>query len=563
MKNYLRLTKTLLVTFFRPDKQQGKERTVSYVILGILGAVFSALIAVMFAFAGPILKDMGVVAEAATLLMDVGFILVLVFGTIGIFSYVYFAKDSEFLFSLPVKNSTVYISKLTIVYFQELLISTIIMLPGLVSLGIATGQTPLFYLMTLLAVTLVPVCPLFVSSLIAIPMMTVASFFKNKGAVSAVLLILLFAVVMTIYMVIVFNAQTNVGGESPTLEEMIAMMQTSMGAMARAIFPLFCLARFGTLTVGFVQNLGASAVIDLALFLGTVAAGAVITILISGAVYARSVLKQNEHTGGTSASDKTYVQGSALKALVKKEWRELVRNTSFAFQCLAGVIITPVFAVILPLMMGGSMSDTNTGPEFLLTWLITLLLVQMMSASMNQAATTAITREGVSFAYSKSMPVPYRTQIFAKLIVCDAIALVSAVLGIIAMTVTIAIMLGYVDVLTVILSLIFIVLYCLLYTNMCVLHDLKKPRLDWVTPREAVKGNVSLIVPTLLGCLATIISIVAIGFLAGLFTYLFDMQTVGTLIGFTVMIIIAAIVLVFSGYSLKNQAEGLYARLTV
>ena len=562
MKDYLCLTKTLLVTFFRPNKQSGKERVVSYVVLIALGALVAAGIAVAFAFMGPLFAEVGVVAEAATLIFEMGFVIVLIFGTIGIFSYVYFAKDSEFLFSLPVRNSTVYLSKLTVVYFQEFLISTLLMLPGLIALGISTGQTVLFYVMILLAVTLVPVCPLFLSSLIAIPMMTIASYFKNKGAVSAILLILLFAVAMGVYMYFVMSVQTDQPtGEDITMEELTAMLQGVLGNIARVLFPLYSLARFGTLTAGFVANIPASVMIDLAIFLGTVAAGAVITIVVSGAVYGRSVLKQNEHAQNTAATGREYVQGSALKALVKKEWRELVRNTSFAFQCLSGVIIGPVFAVIFMLFM--SNGDMGLGIEFVFAWFVTLIIVQMMSASLNQSATTGITREGTSFAYSKSMPVPYSTQMLAKVIVSDAISIVTVVLSVIAMTVTAAVRFGYVDVLAVVLTFIFLIVYCMTYNNFCLIRDAKKPKLDWVTPREAIKGNVTIMVPTLIGFGISLIIGIALVVVAIAFTYYFDMQTLGILVGLSPVIIVCAVLLFISGNRIKNNADSLYANLTV
>ena len=562
MRDYLCLTKTLLVTFFRPNKQSGKERTVSYVVLIVLGAIFAAAIAVAFALMGPTFAAVGVVAEAATLILEMGFVIVLIFGTIGIFSYVYFAKDSEFLFSLPVRNSTVYLSKLTVVYFQELLISTLLMLPGLIALGISTGQTVLFYVMVLLAVTLVPVCPLFVSSLIAIPMMMVASYFKNKGAVSAILLILLFAVAMGIYMYFVMSVQTQQpeGGEI-SQEELAAMLQGVLGNIARVLFPLFCLARFGTLTAGFVANIPASVIIDLAVFLGTVAVGAAVTIVVSGAVYGRSVLKQNEHSQNLATAGKEYVQGSALKALVKKEWRELIRNTSFAFQCLSGVIIGPVFAVIFMMFM--SNGDTGLGIDFVFAWFVTLLIVQMMSASLNQSATTGITREGASFAYSKSMPVPYSTQMLAKIIVCDAISVATVVLSVLAMTITAAVRFGYVDVLAVVLSFVYLIVYCLTYNNFCLIRDAKKPKLDWVTPREAIKGNVTIMVPMLIGFLISFVSGIALIVVAIAFTYYFDLQTVGILIGLTTLIIVCAVLLFISANRIKNNADSLYAKLTV
>ena len=42
-----------------------------------------------------------------------------------------------------------------------------------------------------------------------------------------------------------------------------------------------------------------------------------------------------------------------------------------------------------------------------------------------------------------------------------------------------------------------------LSTEAYLLRDMKKPRLDWVTPRDAIKGNLSTILPTVIGMLVS------------------------------------------------------------
>ena len=174
MHGWFLMTRTLMKTFFRKGKGDG-SRFAGMIVLAALGALLSAGVAVMFAFLGPAFAAVGIVPEVTALLLDAGFIVVLVFGTIGIFSYVYFARDSEFLLSLPVRPSAVFLAKLSAVYAQEIMIAALVMVPGTLALGISTVQPATYYVMILLALLLVPVMALLVASLVSVPLAAAAS----------------------------------------------------------------------------------------------------------------------------------------------------------------------------------------------------------------------------------------------------------------------------------------------------------------------------------------------------------------------------------------------------
>lgn len=69
------------------------------------------------------------------------------------------------------------------------------MIPALVTVGIAVGLNAWYYVTVILAAFVVPAIPMVIVSLLAIPLMYVVSFFRNKGAVASVAMILLFGAV--------------------------------------------------------------------------------------------------------------------------------------------------------------------------------------------------------------------------------------------------------------------------------------------------------------------------------------------------------------------------------
>lgn len=567
MKSWARITRTLLSMFFRTGKGE-KKRRVSAVVVVLLGLLFAVMIGAAFAFLSPVLAQAGLLAVAATLPMETAFVAVLVFGTMGVFSYIYYSRDNEFLLSLPVSPSTVYFAKLTVVYVQEFAVSAVFIAPALIVTGVMTAPPAVFWVMTVLALVLVPVCPLLLCSLIAVPLMRVASFFKNKGMMGAVLLILLFAAFMAAYMVLSMRMQgiggaPTVGGGAVSVDEMLEPFIV----VAHVLYPLYALARFGTLTPGLTEGVAASAAIDLCIFLGTIAVCGVLTVVISRAVYARSALRQTENSART-ASGKDYVTGSALAALVKKEWRELSRNTSFAFQCLGGVVVSPVFGVLFPIIMGSSLSDPSldsVAPNigFIMTWIIVSFLVQMMSTSMNVSAPTSVTREGVSFAYSKTIPVPYRTQALAKIVLSWIIGGVSVVLSVIAMSISVGVVMGKANAWFIVLTLVYLLAYGALFVVMCVHRDLKRPKLNWTTAREAIKGNYATLVPMLLGMLFCVIGL-AIEIVLVIMCAVTPLGSEGALYITLGVLAAACVGLTFVSYnSLMSHVDALYERLTV
>ena len=542
MKSWARITRTLLSMFFRTGKGE-KKRRVSAVVVVLLGLLFAVMIGAAFAFLSPVLAQAGLLAVAATLPMETAFVAVLVFGTMGVFSYIYYSRDNEFLLSLPVSPSTVYFAKLTVVYVQEFAVSAVFIAPALIVTGVMTAPPAVFWVMTVLALVLVPVCPLLLCSLIAVPLMRVASFFKNKGMMGAVLLILLFAAFMAAYMVLSMRMQgiggaPTVGGGAVSVDEMLEPFIV----VAHVLYPLYALARFGTLTPGLTESVAASAAIDLCIFLGTIAVCGVLTVVISRAVYARSALRQTENSART-ASGKEYVTGSALSALVKKEWRELSRNTSFAFQCLGGVVVSPVFGVLFPIIMGSSLSDPSldsVAPNigFILTWIIVSFLVQMMSTSMNVSA-------------------------LAKIVLSWIIGGVSVVLSVIAMSISVGVVMGKANAWFIVLTLVYLLAYGALFVVMCVHRDLKKPKLNWTTAREAIKGNYATLVPMLLGMLFCVIGL-AIEIVLVIMCAVTPLGSEGALYITLGVLAAACVGLTFVSYnSLMSHVDALYERLTV
>ena len=177
----------------------------------------------------------------------------------------------------------------------------------------------------------------------------------------------------------------------------------------------------------------------------------------------------------------------------------------------------------------------------------------MMGIGMNIGAATCISREGEAFLYSKMIPVAPRDQLRAKSYLYLIISAVSIVAGLIVML----IMGG--QWLHVLLSMGFLALYDYGYVHFVMYFDLCRPKLHWATPNEAVKNNRSAILPMFINIGVTfVIMIVSI-----MLTAIIPMQWLGSLISWIILYGIGMAGSMIFPSLLYNNAERLYAQLTV
>ena len=102
-------------------------------------------------------------------------------------------KDYDLLISLPIKRSTIIISKMISLYITNLLYTLIIMIPGYIAY-IKYASLPNHFLFFLLLLA-IPIVPILASSVIGIIVSWLTSFFKNKKIGSYIIYLLIIVLV--------------------------------------------------------------------------------------------------------------------------------------------------------------------------------------------------------------------------------------------------------------------------------------------------------------------------------------------------------------------------------
>lgn len=330
MKSYV----TVFSMLFRYMFKRGKERSsrIMWVAYAIIAATYAFLAygvcSVIYTVAGTF-DSLNLLASLVTVIFAMACVAIILFGLVPMVSYLYFSRDNEFMMSLPVRPSTIFLAKLTVVYLTEMVVGVIVMIPALITVGIAVGMNAWYYVIVVIAAVIVPAVPMVLISIIAIPLMYAVSFFRNKGAFASVVMILLFAIVFGAYYMIIGKLGAS-GDADIDPEAFVAAVQSAFTTVTRILFMLSSVAYFAVgagkgftdgksdTPFGTFDALCASA-INVGVFLLSAAVLVTIAALISAAVYRKAASKISEGGGKKQSAGRGETKTfSPIKALFKR-----------------------------------------------------------------------------------------------------------------------------------------------------------------------------------------------------------------------------------------------------
>jgi ABC-2 type transport system permease protein len=410
-------------------------------------------------------------------------VITLIFGLFFILGIMFFAKDSEFLSSLPLPQWKVFCSKFLLVYTNEIFITLAITAPPVIIYGIGTNASFLFYLKALFVMIFLPFIPLAIASLISMLMMGVVSRTRHRDAISIVAG--LFFIVALILGQNIFVSQMPTSGISQSISNLLQSSDGFIKLIGR-YFPPSIWASLGvTAQSGSLSNI--------ALFVLTSLAALTVVVFVSSKVYYAGALSQLETVKRQRPSSRkrlSFETASPLMAIFMREWKLLIRTPIYALNSLTTVILGPL-VVLLPIFSSKSaiapllkqLTDLiNAGSGIYV--IFGLALAGIIFAALNPASSTIYSREGKTFWISKTLPITPQKQATAKLLSAFSLATISSVVTIVAAAICYSIP-AYLAIGALILSL--LVLFSL--TVASVIVDLIHPKLNWNSQQEAIKQN--------------------------------------------------------------------------
>lgn len=476
-------------------------------------------------------------------------IMVFMFGIFYVMNVFYFSKDVDNYLYLPISGGEILTSKFLVSLVYEYFIIIVFFLPILVIFGVKDAAGILYYVYTVAALLLLPVFPLAIASMISMVIMRFSNRFKNRDRFNMI------AGVMSLMVALGFNF-----GIQFFTNRMSQGSDLLIGSIAD--LPIFRITGLVFPTSFFATEalIGYESVSGLLYLLAMIAASAAavgIFFLIGNAIYFKGVIGVSESKANRKAlSAEDMRKGTARKGILLsyslKELKLLFRTPIYFLNCVLISLIYPLF-ILFPLLMGSSgdkdeimqvLSFVRSVDEGIL--ITGMAGIGFLLGSVNIISSTAISREGKNFYFLKYIPVPYSTQIYAKILssfYVEALALI--------ILYAIMVFLFQVDLIFVILSLFIVFLASLVVNQVGILLDTLWPKLNWDTEQKAVKQNFNSVIHMFMGFGLTALSIfLAVKIAPTYFT------------GFMVVFLLLALLAVVFHFILMRTVEKRFAEMS-
>lgn len=521
------VVKLLFAQQYRIKPMNGKKKRAGtiavFIILGLcMLPLIIGLITGSYYLGQKVGKDIGV--TALMLLVSQG--LVLLFGAISVISNVFNGKDADKLLFLPLRPITIFLAKLTVTYLNEVITTAALILIALVPFGIGAQVAAGYYLMLPITLLLVPILPLFVACIFAIPLSALLTKIGKNNIIKTVLQLLLLLGIMALYFVVYFNLFNSAEAEgsfAPGVEGMVDMFVEKLRATASNmvyVHPNMMLA------TAMMASAFSSWILS---FLITVAENATLLaiVILAALPFYKWILAASLETGGGRRRKSGAVEQikfknkGVLKELMITDIKRVMRNPQFGFQAFASFILSPL--IIVMFYFAFSQSDEN-GVK-LLDMLVSNTLYQaiaplviagymsMLGVGSNVLGLYPISRENKSLYLLKSMPISFNKILLAKVLLATismlATGLITCILSVILMGIKWYIGIG---------MLIIMALAGFGGLSITTLLDLKSPKLGWTNFNQGLKNAKNSWIAMLVGFLTTMaLVLLAVGFVVWCF----------------------------------------------
>ena len=421
----------------------------------------------------------------------------------------YYAKDTEKLLAMPLTPNEIIMSKFFSVIVFEYIAAVFAFIP-LIVYGVKSGAGILYYIYSAAAVILLPVVPLCVAVSVVMAAMrfiklkSIKDIFEMKSSVPEIMIL------------VCLNYVTQVlGGFFVTAEPGGLSRIVSIG---RWMFP-------GTILSEAALVNGTWASLPLLIMAVLTCVVAVIMMLQIGRdTYFKMVTSVTHSARSRKVMDgeklaKSVRETTSFRALMRKDFRMLLRTPIYFLNNLLPALIIPIVFLVSLLTTASNPGDPDISISYLLgtiafkdpavagVCICIAFAGGLFLGSMNGIAASAFSREGTAFNMMKLIPVPYITQVMAKI----AVGITVSVAGSLLVVVPIGIYIKMPLVLF-LLTVSAASVGAALINFASIFLDLSNPKLNWDSEQKAVKQNVNIMI-SILGSMFLAFAIV----LAGMF----------------------------------------------
>ncbi len=337
-----------------------------------------------------------------------------IFSVGHIISTLYMCPDNEMLICLPVTPNQLFISKIMLLYCKELGVNAIISLPIMISLGFLGGLGASFYLSLPLLLLIMPCFSIALAALISLPVMAVIRFLKPRPLLSIAVILALVGACLFGYLAFIGNFVESFNIASKQLETVRQINATILRVGSK--IPIYF--RFASAMLSFGKWY------FFAIYLAISAAVFTVTIFLIRPLFFRIAMSSLENTAKEKQRSGHFRKSSPFLSLIGREIRCVFRSPSDIFEYFLFTLLMPFIVYSYDKLLM-SITVNQAGVNMISGSHVMIVAILAMLSSIVSAS--AISREGVNFHTTKTIPVSFYEQVFAKL-VFNAIFTVGALL---------------------------------------------------------------------------------------------------------------------------------------
>ena len=408
----------------------------------------------------------------------------------------YFSKDIELILPFPIKPVNLLIAKFNTLICTLYVSEAIFGIIPICIYGILTHSTLLFYIYAVLIFIFFPVFLALVLSIIMMFVMKISKFIKNKETFQTIITLLL----ITSIFIVEYNVINNIFIQNKEIEIVennfqIADKLIEFNNKIETSNKLFLVINpaVKVLKNSNLQNIFEIIKIILIDFITFI-----IFIFIGKKTYLKDILKNTAYLIKTSNKGinlyKKCKKNIIFKAYIKKEFKNLFRNSMVFMQCVYPMIISLITVIIISIILLPKLNEILNNPdikqlignlEFDLSIVYIILSGIQVLFMISPASLTSISRDGKNAGFMKYIPISYFRQILYKGLPQIFINSISVII-IIGILYCAFPSIGIVNVLLVFIS---SMILNVLNSYSMIIVDLLNPKLEWDSEYEILKQN--------------------------------------------------------------------------
>ena len=487
MKRFSALVKLNLKYYVLPSFEGKKSKARFVGVIALMCVAFLAplvLICMTLWFAAQTMLAMGMGAEMLAAVFTMAQIMVLMLSAFTYINSMFFAKDNEIVLNMPLRGVEIFSAKLIATYLNELVISALVTIPIAVitaAAGIQAGYGSMFgagyWILIPFAIALLPVMPLLLLSIVSFPIALLVQKASKYPVLSAVLQAVLLMAFISLCYLLGYS-----GGYAMSSDE----TQVDTG-MFQSLGGISFYTRFLAKAM-----LGSSAAGNFFAFLGITVAMAAVAIGLSVLLYRRAIAMSVEGGANTKRKVKTdeHVNKGTFRALVAAQVKTLSRTPDILVNLILTMAMPALIAVIMGFVMPSGEEIAAEDPDAAMPYFgyfavgLVVWITMFTSPLSNIGASFAFSLDKDNIAVLKSLPVTGKEVFKSKLIVSDAVSLISvvAVAVVLAFTADIPFW-GYV------LFPLLVGVYLISCNAFTMSRDVADPHFNWMNVKELTKAS--------------------------------------------------------------------------